>query len=107
MTLLGLGCFIVTIPHWLTAVYQPAGSQDADLCVANAGNTACTNVQYGYYYAHFILAQVVIAIGSSPLYTFGSTFVDDNVPPKLNSTYMGIFYSMGAVGPALGYVVGG
>lgn len=106
MTLLGVGCFLVTVPHWISAVYKPEGNADADLCVAYAGPRACTNMKYGIFLL-FVLAQAVLAVGSSPLYTLGSTFVDDNVPPKLNSTYMGIFYSMGAAGPAIGYVVGG
>ena len=105
MMLLGAGCFLVTVPHWVSGVYVPVGNTDADLCIGS-GDSSCRNAQYGYF-ALFVLAQVVIAAACSPLYPLGSTYIDDNVPPKDNGTYMGIFYSMGAVGPALGFVIGG
>lgn len=106
MTFLGAGCFLVTVPYWLAGTYVPVGSADTDVCLTSTGNSSCQNTQYGYL-ALLVLAQVVIATACSPLYPLGSTFIDDNVPPKDNGTYMGIFYSMGAVGPALGYVLGG
>jgi sodium-independent organic anion transporter len=106
MALLGIGCFLVTLPHWLVGVYVPAGAGDADLCAGAGGSTDCSSTKYGYL-ALFVLAQVVIATACSPLYPLGSTFIDDNVPPKQNGAFMGIFYAMGAVGPALGFLVGG
>lgn len=105
MIALGIGCFLATVPQWTSGTYVPLGSTDADLCVGT-NVASCRNAQY-LYYGIFILAQVVIAAGCSPLYPLGSTYIDDNVPPKDNSTYMGIFYSMGAVGPAIGFVLGG
>eukprot|EP00048_Salpingoeca_helianthica_P024735 m.34917 g.34917 ORF g.34917 m.34917 type:complete len:709 (+) comp9560_c1_seq1:110-2236(+) len=105
MICLGVGCFLATIPQWISGVYVFVGNTDADMCLG-PNEATCRNAQYGYYVI-FIMAQVVIAAGCSPLYPLGSTFIDDNVPPKDNSTYMGIFYSMGAVGPALGFVIGG
>lgn len=53
----------------------------------------------------FIVAQVLVGAGSSPLYTLGTTFIDDHVEAKA-SIFLGILYSMGAVGPVCGFLLG-
>ena len=37
MTLLGVGCFIVTTLHWISPIYEPGSTSDADLCTTFAG----------------------------------------------------------------------
>uniref|UniRef100_A0ACB8EQK4 Uncharacterized protein n=1 Tax=Sphaerodactylus townsendi TaxID=933632 RepID=A0ACB8EQK4_9SAUR len=55
----------------------------------------------------FILGQLILGAGGTPLYTLGTAFIDDSVPKHKSSVYIGIGYSMSLLGPAIGYVVGG
>ncbi|XP_038208438.1 solute carrier organic anion transporter family member 5A1 isoform X2 [Zerene cesonia] len=54
----------------------------------------------------FIVAQVLLGCGGSPLLTLGTTYVDDHVRPESSSMYIGCMYSMGAFGPVLGFLLG-
>ena len=37
----------------------------------------------------------------------GVTYIDENVGPESSAFYLGVFYTMAIVGPALGYSIGG
>lgn len=39
----------------------------------------------------FILAQLLLGCGGSPLFTLGTTYIDDHVRPDSSSIYIGIF----------------
>lgn len=73
----------------------------------------------------FVLAQLLLGCGGSPLFTLGTTYIDDHVRPESSSIYIGnihsrifckfIFlkkqfsgcmYSMAAFGPVLGFLLG-
>lgn len=97
-----------------TAVVAPNAAPDQD-CGSDAAKTA---------YTLFILGQILMGIGSSPLYTLGSAYLDENVPyarlpvracserrygcaeKLLLQIYIGVFLAMAAVGPALGWMGG-
>ncbi|KAI8437946.1 hypothetical protein MSG28_010612 [Choristoneura fumiferana] len=57
--------------------------------------------------AIFVVAQLLHGAGATPLFTLGVTYIDENVSKKMSSVYLGVYYTMAVVGPALGYVVGG
>uniref|UniRef100_A0A803SWP3 Solute carrier organic anion transporter family member n=1 Tax=Anolis carolinensis TaxID=28377 RepID=A0A803SWP3_ANOCA len=59
------------------------------------------------YFFVFLLAQLILGAGGTPLYTLGTTFIDDSVPKHQASVYIGIGYAMSLLGPAIGYVLGG
>ena len=48
-----------------------------------------------------------MGIGAAPLFTVGTAYLDDIVHPKFVSIHLGIFYTIGTVGPALGFGVMG
>lgn len=54
----------------------------------------------------FILAQLLLGCGGSPLFTLGTTYIDDHVQPDSASMYIGCMYSMAAFGPVLGFLLG-
>lgn len=54
----------------------------------------------------FILAQLLLGCGGSPLFTLGTTYIDDHVQPDSASVYIGCMYSMAAFGPVLGFLLG-
>ncbi|BES92605.1 Organic anion [Nesidiocoris tenuis] len=54
----------------------------------------------------FLLAQLLLGCGGSPLFTLGTTYIDDHVKSENASMYIGCMYSMAAFGPVLGFLLG-
>uniref|UniRef100_U5ERZ1 Putative organic anion transporter n=1 Tax=Corethrella appendiculata TaxID=1370023 RepID=U5ERZ1_9DIPT len=54
----------------------------------------------------FVIAQLLLGGGGSPLFTLGTTYVDDHVRKESSSMYIGAMYSMAAFGPVLGFLLG-
>ncbi|ALC38471.1 Oatp30B [Drosophila busckii] len=54
----------------------------------------------------FVLAQLLLGGGGSPLFTLGTTYVDDHVRTDSSSMYIGCMYSMAAFGPVVGFLLG-
>ncbi|NXX98953.1 SO4C1 protein, partial [Centropus bengalensis] len=69
-------------------------------------STSTKSSLHNYLYI-FILGQLLLGVGGTPLYTLGTTFIDDSVPKHKSSLYIGIGYAMSLLGPAIGYVLGG
>ncbi|XP_075151615.1 organic anion transporting polypeptide 30B [Haematobia irritans] len=54
----------------------------------------------------FVIAQLLLGCGGSPLFTLGTTYVDDHVKTESSSMYIGCMYSMAAFGPVVGFLLG-
>ncbi|KAF7287700.1 hypothetical protein GWI33_003343 [Rhynchophorus ferrugineus] len=54
----------------------------------------------------FVIAQLLLGCGGSPLFTLGTTYIDDHVKSESSSIYIGCMYSMAAFGPVLGFLLG-
>lgn len=54
----------------------------------------------------FVLAQLLLGCGGSPLFTLGTTYIDDHVRSESASLYIGCMYSMAAFGPVCGFLLG-
>ncbi|XP_068781994.1 solute carrier organic anion transporter family member 4C1-like [Struthio camelus] len=110
--MLGLGSLIFSLPHFSSGKYQ-YGSKLEDTCQIPGGNSAnvtcsaSTKSTLSNYLYVFILAQLLLGVGGTPLYTLGTAFIDDSVPKHKSSLYIGIGYAMSLLGPAVGYVLGG
>lgn len=48
-----------------------------------------------------------MGLGTTPLYTLGASFLDENVSPKNSPIYIGVWYIMTFFGPSSGFFVGG
>ena len=55
----------------------------------------------------FVLSQLVAGAGTTPLYTLGPAYVDENVSPKNTALYLGVIYGSVMLGPGLGAMIGG
>ena len=105
----GTGALIFALPHFIFGKYDAGidSQLQFESCLdenyfeadCGRGNTLA--------YAFFIIGRMVIAIGASSLFTVGTSFIDDIVHPKYVSIHLGTFYSMGIIGPAVGYGIGG
>ncbi|XP_053555703.1 solute carrier organic anion transporter family member 4C1-like [Bombina bombina] len=110
--MIGLGSIVFSLPHFTSGSYQ-YGSKNRDFCEISGSNSTgaeCVNKQgsslSNYLYV-FILAQLLMGVGGTPLYTLGTAFFDDSLPTHKSSLYIGIAYGMSVVGPAIGYLIGG
>eukprot|EP00057_Strongylocentrotus_purpuratus_P033129 XP_790304.3 PREDICTED: solute carrier organic anion transporter family member 4A1 isoform X1 [Strongylocentrotus purpuratus] len=113
--LYSVGSVIFALPHFLAGEYVYGNTQD-EVCpaVSNATSESSCDLMSSssddsmmLYYWLFIIGQVLHGWGGSTLYTVGITYMDESLPSSTFGLYMGIFTAMNAVGPALGYLIGG
>eukprot|EP00050_Salpingoeca_kvevrii_P019544 m.87357 g.87357 ORF g.87357 m.87357 type:complete len:688 (+) comp8461_c0_seq1:153-2216(+) len=102
-----LACMSFVVAHLAVGRYNPP-SEDTDsaLCNAQSHDAACSG-SHRDLYPLFLLAEGFLGVGSAPMYTLGTTLIDDNVPPERASFLLGVFLGCSAVGPAIGFLLGG
>ncbi|XP_076330345.1 solute carrier organic anion transporter family member 3A1-like [Tachypleus tridentatus] len=59
------------------------------------------------YILIFMLSQILIGCGGTPIFTLGTTYIDDHVRKESSSMYIGCMYSMVAFGLICGFLLGG
>ncbi|KFM61342.1 Solute carrier organic anion transporter family member 4A1, partial [Stegodyphus mimosarum] len=107
--ILALGSFVFSLPHYMSGPYSFSQERE-DLCAATNNSMDCSGdggthlSQFKYV---FFLGQLLHGAGAAPFYTLGCTYLDENVSTKMSSVYLGIYYTMAVIGPAVGYLIGG
>lgn len=105
----GIGSFVFALPQFIFGEYKVGSGAQLRLESCDTGEiflSSCSSAN-DIAYALFILGNILIGIGASPLFTIGTSFIDDIVHPKFVSLHLGFFYMTAVVGPAIGYGLGG
>jgi len=71
-----------------------------DNCITEASSSSAMPIFI------FMIAQLFLGCGGSPLFTLGTAYIDDHVKRDAASVYIGVMYSMVAFGPVLGFLLG-
>lgn len=110
--IMGIGSVVFSLPQFLTEVYHVDDTGVRTTCDIHANETVLCDennapASLSNYKYVFFLGQLLHGAGAAPLYTLGVTYLDENVPQRSSSFYIGIFYALTIVGPAIGYLAGG
>jgi sodium-independent organic anion transporter len=107
MLLQALGAALFLLPVFVGPTYNPQGTKSTELCGDDVPQPGCNkDTSLGYYFV-FVASMVLLGIASPPIYNIGFTYFDDNIRPERASTHMAVFFVACALGPAVGYVLGG
>ncbi|CAG0923024.1 unnamed protein product [Notodromas monacha] len=109
---MGLGSLVFSLPHFLAPSMMSSMSETDTLCHVGGlhGENPCqgaTETFFSSYKYIFYFGQFLHGVGATPLYTLGVTLLDDTVSSENSPVYLGIFYAMAVVGPAVGFFIGG
>lgn len=105
----GIGALIFALPQFLFGEYSigAEGSLMLESCSIGEDFSATCDRSNIWAYVIMLFGNVLIGIGAAPLFTLGLSFIDDITFPKYVPIHMGIFYVAVAIGPAIGYGLGG
>ena len=107
--IMGLGSLLFALPQFITGEYEVGRT-------TNLTFEACRDVndfspdcdeESDSIYAVFILGSMLLGVGSTPLFTIGTSYIEDIIHPKYSPIWLGIFYTCVVVGPAIGFGLGG
>ncbi|XP_077520031.1 solute carrier organic anion transporter family member 4A1-like [Amblyomma americanum] len=104
------GAMVFASPHFIAPQYLVLESGSTNLCPEH-GPGKCsltgrgTNANAFKYF--FMIGHALHGVGSSPFFTLGVAYLDQNVPSGSASIYMGVFYATSVLGPAMGFLLGG
>uniref|UniRef100_A0A8D2LIS1 Kazal-like domain-containing protein n=1 Tax=Varanus komodoensis TaxID=61221 RepID=A0A8D2LIS1_VARKO len=83
--MIALGALVFSLPHFTVGAYTYGEKLEA----YNVTCTSDSKSSISNYFYVFILAQLLLGAGGTPLYTLGTAFIDDSVPKHKASAYIG------------------
>ena len=115
--LICLGSIAFSLPYFFGGKYVIPSSLNSTISGSNVCNATipptpedCDEqslVSEKWAFGIFMGAFAIIGFGSSSIYSLGATYLYDNVKSSRYPVYAGIMYSMGALGPACGFLLAG
>nr|XP_039256753.1 solute carrier organic anion transporter family member 4A1-like isoform X1 [Styela clava]XP_039256754.1 solute carrier organic anion transporter family member 4A1-like isoform X1 [Styela clava] len=102
--IIGVGAIVFSLPHFIAPTYTII---NVNTFVCDQNSTDCEASSLRVYRGFFIVGQLLLGIGASPVYTLAINYLDENVKEKYSSTYHGIFFAFALLGPGAGFLLGG
>lgn len=100
--LMGLGALLFALPHIIAKKYTVNNNiisnvTDENICRvvgAKRSDETCIDKNAGnlLYVAILIVAQILIGTGGTPIFTLGTTYIDNHVPKDKSPIYLGKKY---------------
>jgi len=113
IVLMGMGSLLFSFPHFSAKSFS-GDTKLLSLCNSNITHDTCSRDQDNSdsgsdnsYKFVFMASQLLHGAGAAPLYTLGVTYIDENIGASSSAFFLGVFYTMAIVGPAIGYSLGG
>ena len=123
---MSLGAFIFALPHFISGeYYSKTSSEYTGLCYPSDINNLTTkspltpstntpidllcdetSILRNFIYV-ILIGQILVGAGNNLLWNVGMACMDENVSPNVSSIYMAIMMSLSALGPAVGFLLGG
>ncbi|KAK4473406.1 hypothetical protein MN116_002779 [Schistosoma mekongi] len=116
------GAFLWSLPHFIFFDRSRTSyiSLNEQLCILSNNTSTCTegcddsllpgcseSSAIGYAFLPvFIVAQLLIGAGSSPILTLTPPFIDDHVPSSKAPPMIASLYAAAAMGPVMGFALG-
>jgi len=92
MIMMGIGTLIFSLPHFIAPKLAATNYTDS-ICrsnLVNMTNAFCErDINLADYRFIFIFGQLLVGMGSAPLFTLGITYIDENVKRHQSSLYHG------------------
>ncbi|XP_063717511.1 solute carrier organic anion transporter family member 4A1-like isoform X2 [Symsagittifera roscoffensis] len=106
--LIAAGCFVFFLPEAFRDPYTWLTDDELQYCSSEEKNQECADHNSNHNLKFiFMVGTLLIGVGATPVYTLGVAYMDENVPKAKSALYLGIFYTIAVVAPALGYVLSG
>lgn len=96
------------MPQYTFGSYQVGSNAKARLESCDAGvdfSSECSTTN-SFAIAFFFVGNALIGVGTAPLYTVGTAYLDDIIRPKYIPFTLGFVYMFAVIGPALGFGIG-
>ena len=110
MLLMAVGAVLLSVPKYIIGTYRAGLEQTSDFCsnttLTGTPQLACRAPKEWYYEFIFVVGNILLGIGATPLYTLAPAHIDEVSSRAQGSLYMGIYYAACGIGPALGYIIG-
>ena len=106
--LMSIGALLFASPQFLFDSYKHSSNTQLQLeqCLDARNYTSdCSTGQIGAY-SIFIVSNIVMGVGATPLYTLGICYLDEIIYPKYVSLHMGVNNAMIVIGLLTGFGVG-
>ena len=93
--IMGVGSIVFSLPQFTSGVYnlQETGVQTTCQTGSNSSSSLCDVDNAPESLSHFkyvfFLGQLLHGAGAAPLYTVGVTYLDENLPIRSSSFYIG------------------
>jgi MFS family permease len=107
-----LGAIFFSIPHYKTEAYEPQPNAPEFVLkmfgLCQVSQIPCAEEDVGSSnMALFVLGQIMIGLGSAPLYCLAPAYLDEIIKPKRMPLAILLWYTTLFVGPVIGLAVGG